>query len=85
MLEQLLVEMDARYRRFAQERVPNLRAYNARVTPERRLPALFLVHDEFAEWMLTDSYKDAVSKTVMRLGVQSACGGDPPVFCCPAT
>ena len=75
VLERLLGEMDERYRRFAQERVPNLRTYNSRVPPDRRLPAIFLVHDEFAEWMLTDTYKDAVSKTVMRLGVKARAAG----------
>ena len=75
VLERLLVEMDDRYRRFAQERVPNLRAYNSRVLPDRKLPAIFLVHDEFAEWMLTDTYKDAISKTVMSFGVKARAAG----------
>lgn len=75
VLEQLVGEMDARYKRFAEARVPNLRAFNERVTGSSRLPAIFVIHDEFAEWMLTDTYKDAVSATVKRLGVKARAAG----------
>ena len=75
VLEGLLLEMDERYRLFAQAKAPNLNAYSLKVPPEAKLPAIFLVHDEFAEWMLTDTYKDAVSKTVMRLGVKARAAG----------
>jgi S-DNA-T family DNA segregation ATPase FtsK/SpoIIIE len=75
VLEQLIVEMDERYRRFASMKVPNLHAFNERVSPEQRLPAIFVVHDEFAEWMLTDEYKDSVSSTVKRLGVKARAAG----------
>jgi S-DNA-T family DNA segregation ATPase FtsK/SpoIIIE len=75
VLEQLIVEMDERYRRFASMKVPNLHAFNERVTAKERLPAIFVVHDEFAEWMLTDEYKDSVSSTVKRLGVKARAAG----------
>ena len=32
---------------------------------------LWLVHDEFAEWMLIDEYKEAVSTAVQRLGIKA--------------
>ena len=75
VLESLLLEMDSRYQRFASCGARNLRDYNERSSPEHRLPALFVVHDEFAEWMLTDDYKEAVSKTTMRLGVKARAAG----------
>lgn len=75
VLEELVGEMDARYRRFAEAKVPNLRTFNERVSGSQRLPAIFLIHDEFAEWMLTDTYKDAVSSTVKRLGVKARAAG----------
>lgn len=31
--------------------------------PSERLPLLFLVHDEFAEWMLTETYTIAAVRT----------------------
>lgn len=75
VLEGLVVEMDDRYRRFAAARVPNLRTFNERVAAVDRLPAIFVVHDEFAEWMLTESYRDSVSATVKRLGVKARAAG----------
>src|SRR5262249_11154363 len=52
-LERLVAEMDHRYELFRTHRVRDLRAFNVAVSPADRLPMLFLVHDEFAEWMLT--------------------------------
>lgn len=75
VLEGLVAEMDDRYRRFAAAKVPNLRTFNERVAAVERLPAIFVVHDEFAEWMLTESYRDAVSATVKRLGVKARAAG----------
>jgi S-DNA-T family DNA segregation ATPase FtsK/SpoIIIE len=36
---------------------------------------LFLIHDEFAEWMLTDSYRDEVASLVQRLGAKARAAG----------
>ena len=41
---------------------------------------LFLVHDEFAEWMLTETYKEAVATTVQRLGVKARAAGIHLIF-----
>jgi S-DNA-T family DNA segregation ATPase FtsK/SpoIIIE len=76
----LVAEMDIRYGRLRQARVPNLRSYNARVTPEERIPSLWLIHDEFAEWMLADDYKEQVTAAVGRLGVKARAAGIHLVF-----
>jgi S-DNA-T family DNA segregation ATPase FtsK/SpoIIIE len=34
-----------------------------------------VIHDEFAEWMLTDAYKDNVANIVSRLGVKARAAG----------
>jgi S-DNA-T family DNA segregation ATPase FtsK/SpoIIIE len=44
------------------------------------LPALWLIHDEFAEWMLADDYKQEVSAAVQRLGVKARAAGIYLVF-----
>jgi S-DNA-T family DNA segregation ATPase FtsK/SpoIIIE len=75
LLSKLADEMVERYRLFAGARVPNLAAYNAAVSASERLPMLFLVHDEFAEWMLDPEYKSAVSSAVQRLGVMARAAG----------
>jgi DNA segregation ATPase FtsK/SpoIIIE, S-DNA-T family len=72
--------MDRRYRRFRDARVANLAAYNAKSLPPDRLPAIWLIHDEFAEWMLTDDYREAVATVVQRLGVKARAAGIYLVF-----
>lgn len=79
-LERLVEEMDRRYELFRARGVRDLRAFNVAVAPSERLPMLFLVHDEFAEWMLTEDYKDAVSANVQRLGVKARAAGIHLIF-----
>lgn len=76
----LVTEMDARYARLRQARVPNLRAYNKQVAAEQRIPTLWLIHDEFAVWMLSDDYKEQVTSIVGRLGVKARAAGIYLVF-----
>ena len=79
-IRSLVEEMDSRYVRLRQARSPNLRAYNERVGVAERLPTLWLIHDEFAEWMLDDEYKREVSAAVQRLGVKARAAGIYLVF-----
>src|SRR5262249_45799582 len=43
-------EMDRRYELFKSRGVRDLRSFNVAAPQADRLPTLFLVHDEFAEW-----------------------------------
>jgi S-DNA-T family DNA segregation ATPase FtsK/SpoIIIE len=76
----LVDEMDSRYVRMRRARAPNLRLYNERVAPAERLPTLWLIHDEFAEWMLAEDYKQEVASAVQRLGVKARAAGIYLVF-----
>lgn len=80
VLERLVAEMDNRYLKFREQKVSNLLAYNDKVSPNERLPVLWLVHDEFAEWMLVNEYKEAVSSVVQRLGVKARAAGIYLIF-----
>jgi S-DNA-T family DNA segregation ATPase FtsK/SpoIIIE len=80
VLEALIEEMENRYRAFAKSRARDLPTYNAKVLPEERLPMIFLVHDEFADWMLDDAYKAAVGAAVQRLGVKARAAGIHLIF-----
>lgn len=80
VLEALVQEMEDRYRAFAKARTRDLPTYNAKVLAEERLPMVFLVHDEFADWMLDDAYKAAVSAAVQRLGVKARAAGIHLIF-----
>jgi len=80
LLDELVEEMESRYRRFASARSRDLSTYNSKSAVEERLPMLFVVHDEFADWMLEDGYKQAVGSAVQRLGVKARAAGIHLVF-----
>jgi S-DNA-T family DNA segregation ATPase FtsK/SpoIIIE len=80
VLSALVEEMESRYRLFALTRARDLTTFNMKSAPEDRLPMLFLVHDEFADWMLDDDYKGAVSAAVQRLGVKARAAGIHLIF-----
>ncbi|QEG02393.1 FtsK-like domain-containing protein [Stieleria maiorica] len=79
-LQSLVVEMDARYSRFRQARANNITSYNNKVDTADRMPTIWLIHDEFAEWMMVEEYKEAVSTTVQRLGVKARAAGIHLIF-----
>lgn len=80
VLEALVQEMEDRYRAFAKARARDLPTYNSKVSAEERLPMVFLVHDEFADWMLDDGYKADVGAAVQRLGVKARAAGIHLIF-----
>ncbi|MCX8501929.1 MAG: FtsK/SpoIIIE domain-containing protein [Alphaproteobacteria bacterium] len=80
VLEALVEEMESRYRAFAQARARDLATFNAKAAPDARLPMVFLIHDEFADWMLDDAYKGAVGAAVQRLGVKARAAGIHLIF-----
>ncbi|GER89744.1 hypothetical protein KDW_39060 [Dictyobacter vulcani] len=80
ILASLVTQMDQRYDLLASARVNNLVDYNKKVAPEERLPVLWLVHDEFADWMLVSEYKEAVSASVQRLGTKARAAGIHLIF-----
>jgi DNA segregation ATPase FtsK/SpoIIIE, S-DNA-T family len=79
-LESLVSEMESRYLKFRDNRVPNIKEYNKKSPNGEKLPLIFLIHDEFADWMLIDEYKSTVSATVQRLGVKARAAGIHLIF-----
>jgi len=53
--------------------IPNILAYR-KYTGES-MPTWWMIHDEFADWMQTDSYKKEIPKLVNRLGVKARAAG----------
>ena len=80
VLQDLVREMDDRYRKFKIARANNLSAFNQKVEKNERLPVVWLIHDEFAEWMLIDQYREHVTSTVSRLGVKARAAGIYLIF-----
>jgi DNA segregation ATPase FtsK/SpoIIIE, S-DNA-T family len=79
-LNQLVVEMDRRYKVLKQNKVANIFELNAKSDASEQLPFLWVVHDEFAEWMMTAEYGEGVSDIVSRLGVKARAAGIFLVF-----
>ena len=79
-IQRLVEEMDAGYVRMRHARAANLRQYNVRVRPDERLPTLWLIHEEFADWMLTEEYRQEVASAVQRLGIRARAAGIHLVF-----
>jgi S-DNA-T family DNA segregation ATPase FtsK/SpoIIIE len=78
-LERLVAEMERRYVLFRGAKVSNLEGYNRRHADDP-LPAIWAVHDEFADWMQIESYRAAVEAIVSRLGVKARAAGIYLVF-----
>jgi len=79
-LGELVDEMARRYRVLKDNKVANIFDLNAKPDPTERLPLLWIIHDEFAEWMLTPKYGEAVQDIVSRLGVKARAAGISLVF-----
>lgn len=79
-LNELVVEMNRRYGVLKENKVSNIFELNKKTNATERLPFLWIIHDEFAEWMMTEEYSDAVSDVVGRLGVKARAAGISLVF-----
>lgn len=79
-LGDLVSEMNRRYMVLKENRVSNIFDLNKKPNPTERLPFLWIIHDEFAEWMMIPDYADAVSDIVGRLGVKARAAGISLVF-----
>lgn len=77
-LDALVAEMQRRYALFKEARVSNITAYNK--AADEPLPLIWLVHDEFADWMQLDSYRAGVEAAVNRLGVKARAAGIYLIF-----
>lgn len=72
--------MNRRYTVLRENKVSNIFDLSRKPNPTERLPFLWVIHDEFAEWMMTDEYASAVSNTVSRLGSKARAAGISLVF-----
>jgi len=79
-LNELIGEMNRRYAVLKENKVSNIFDLNKKSNATEQLPFLWVIHDEFAEWMMTQEYADAVSDIVGRLGVKARAAGISLVF-----
>ena len=74
-LEALVAEMERRNRLLAAASVTKLSHYNRVIQPGKRLPRIWLFHDELADWMMIREYREAVELNANRLGVKARAAG----------
>lgn len=74
-LNELVQEMNRRYQILRENRVNNVFDLLKKPTATEKPPILWVIHDEFAEWMLTEQYRHAVEDVVSRLGVKARAAG----------
>ncbi|MBB4212666.1 FtsK/SpoIIIE domain-containing protein [Rhodothalassium salexigens] len=76
ILQDLVVQMDARYDKFAAAGAANITEYNSKVTPQQRMSRIFLVHDELGAWMAQEKeYQEVVLSSVANLGMKARAAG----------
>jgi len=80
ILKHLVKEMDERYGRMRKAGANNLADFNRKVPPAERMPVVWLIHDEFAEWMVDATYRGAVTTCVNQLGIMARAAGIHLVF-----
>lgn len=79
-LNRLIDEMDTRYTILKQNKVANIFDLNNKKNATKYFPFLWVIHDEFAEWMMIDEYREAVTNIVSRLGIKARAAGIFLVF-----
>ena len=79
-LTALIAEMERRYGILRKNKVANIFDLNKKDDATEKLPFLWLIHDEFADWMMTPDYRDSVTDVVSRLGVKARAAGISLVF-----
>ncbi len=80
VLNELVAEMNRRYEVLRKNKVANIIELRSKQNATEYPEIIWVVHDEFAEWMMTDEYKDGVSNIVSRLGVKARAAGIFLVF-----
>ncbi|MGB6221033.1 FtsK/SpoIIIE domain-containing protein [Haloferula sp.] len=73
LLEELVEEMESRYKLFEQTGSKDIRAYRKKTG--QNLPTIFYLQDEFAEWMLDKEYAESITQSVSSLGIKSRAAG----------
>jgi S-DNA-T family DNA segregation ATPase FtsK/SpoIIIE len=76
IFNELVNEMENRYKKFQSKGVSKLSEYNAIVEDKERLATCIMVHDEMADWMLSSpDYTEIVKSLVTRLATKARAAG----------
>jgi S-DNA-T family DNA segregation ATPase FtsK/SpoIIIE len=75
----LVEEMERRYDLFKNAETEDIKHYRRKTG--KHLPTIWVIHDEFAEWMKDKEYAGAVTEYVDRLSIMSRGAGIFMIFC----
>ena len=73
-LEMLVAEMDSRYAKFSKHKVSSITEWNAS-HPDNLMPRWIIIFDEYADYMMDKSFKDAIESSIERLGFMARAAG----------
>lgn len=79
ILAGLVEEMEHRYDLFKKTETEDIRHYRKKTG--QNLPTIWVIHDEFAEWMKDKDYAGSVTEYVDRLSIMSRGAGIFMIFC----
>jgi S-DNA-T family DNA segregation ATPase FtsK/SpoIIIE len=74
LLQGIVEEMRRRMSLMA-GKAANVIEYNRLASEVDQIPIIWVIHDEFAAWMIDDEYKDHVSNIVQQLGMMARAAG----------
>ena len=73
-LEMLVSEMDARYANFGKHKVDSYVEWN-NYYPDKPIPRWIIIFDEYADYMMDKSFRDAIESSIERLGFMARAAG----------
>ncbi len=79
-LQGLVVEMERRQVVLRDNKASNLADLRRKPAASEKPPVLWVIHDEFPNWMMTPEYRDGVTDLVGRLGTTARAAGIHLIF-----
>jgi DNA segregation ATPase FtsK/SpoIIIE, S-DNA-T family len=75
LVEQLVQEMESRYQQFEAQRCNDLTRYNQMQPPNKTLPRIVCIFDEYADFMAEKEIAKALELSIKRLGAMARAAG----------
>jgi S-DNA-T family DNA segregation ATPase FtsK/SpoIIIE len=77
LMENLVNEMERRYKIFEKAKFPDIKTYNEKIgSPEGKyIPRIVCIFDEYADFMVEKDIRDALEQSIKRLGAKARAAG----------
>ena len=74
LMQHLVDEMEIRYRLFNEAKCNDIKSYNSK-NPNKRLPRIIAVFDEYADFMAIKAIREKLEEAIKRLGAMARAAG----------